>query len=94
MKPVKALTKKFTNIHKFCNGDINQFILLLRKRVYPYEYMDNWEIINERSLPDEKAFYSKLNLEDVTDKDYAHAQKVFEEFKLRNLDDCHACRCI
>ena len=89
MKPVKGLTKKFTNIHKFCNGDINKFILLLRKRVYPYEYMDNWEIINERSLPDEKAFYSKLNLEDVTDKDYAHAQKVFKELKLKNLGNYH-----
>ena len=94
MKPVKLLTKKFTNIHKFCNGDINKFILLLRKRVYLYEYMDNWEIINERSLPDEKGFYRKLNLEGITDKDYAHAQKVFEEFKLRNLDNYHACRCI
>ena len=29
-----------------------------------------------------KAFYSELYLEEVTDKDYAHAQKVFEEFKL------------
>ena len=51
--------------------------------------MDNWEIINERSLPDEKAFYSKLNLEDVTDKDYAHAQKVFKELKLKNLGNYH-----
>ena len=33
--------------------------------------------------------YSKLNLEDITDKDYAHAQKVFEEFKLKNLGDYH-----
>ena len=36
-----------------------------------------------------KAFYSELNLEDVTDKDYAHAQKVFEELKLKNLGDYH-----
>ena len=36
-----------------------------------------------------KAFYSELNLEDITDKDYAHAQKVFEEFKLKNLGDYH-----
>ena len=78
MKPVKGLTKKFTNIHKFSNGDINKFIFLLRKRVYPNEYMDNCEIIKERSLPDEKVFYSKLNLEGITDKDYAYAQKVFE----------------
>ena len=32
------------------------------------------------SLPPKKAFYSELNLEDITDKDYDHAQKVFEEF--------------
>ena len=51
--------------------------------------MDSWERFNETSLPDKKAFYSELNLEDITDKDYAHAQKVFEEFKLKNLGDYH-----
>ena len=59
--------------------------MLLRKGVYPYEYMDSWEVFNEISFPDKKAFYSELNLEDVTDKDYTHAQKVFEEFKLKCL---------
>ena len=42
--------------------------------------MDSWERFNETSLPDKKYFYSKLNLEDISDKDYSHAQKVFEEF--------------
>ena len=51
--------------------------------------MDSWERFNETSLPNKKSFYSKLNLEDITDKDYAHAQKVFEEFKLKNLGDDH-----
>ena len=51
--------------------------------------MDSWERFNETSLLDKKAFYSKLNLEDVTDKDYAHAQKVFEEFRLKNLGNYH-----
>ena len=36
-----------------------------------------------------KGFYSELNLEDITDKDYTHAQKVFEESKLKNLGDYH-----
>ena len=85
----KELIKRFANTYEFCNGDINKFILLLRKGVYPYEYMDSWERFNETSLPDKKAFYSELNLEDITDKDYAHAQKVFEEFKLKNLGDYH-----
>ena len=35
----KKLKKKFKNTFKFSNNDINKFILLLRKDVYPYEYM-------------------------------------------------------
>ena len=85
----KDLINRFANTYRFCIEDINKFILLLRKGVYPYEYMDSWERFNETSLPDKKAFYSELNLEDITDKDYAHAQKVFEEFKLKNLGDYH-----
>ena len=65
---------------KVCNEDINKlFVLLLRKGNYPYEYVDSWERFNETSLPDKKAFYIKLDLEDITDKDYAHAQKVFKK---------------
>ena len=39
----KELIKIFENTHKFCNGDINEFILLLRKRFHQYEYTDSWE---------------------------------------------------
>ena len=77
MKSVNGLIKKFPNIHQFCNGDINRFVLLLRKGVHPYEYMDSWGRFDETSLPDKNVFYSELYLEDITDKDYAHAQKLF-----------------
>ena len=62
-------------------------VLLLRKGVYLYEYMDSWERFDEKLLPDKKAFYNELYLEDITDKDYTHAQKIFEEFNLKNLGD-------
>ena len=38
----KDLIQRFANIYEFCNGDLNKFILLLGKGVYPYEYMDSW----------------------------------------------------
>ena len=51
--------------------------------------MDSWERFNEILLPPKKAFYSKLNLEDISDKDYLHDQKVWEEFGIRNLSEYH-----
>ena len=60
-KPVQGLIKKFSSIYQFCNGDLNKFVLLLRKGVYPYEYMESWKRFSETSLSDKEAFYSKLN---------------------------------
>ena len=67
-------------MYQFCNGDLNIFVLLLRKGVYHYEYIDSWERFNETSLPPKKDFYGELALEYITDKDCNHAQKVFEEY--------------
>ena len=69
--------------------DFNKFILLLRKGVYPYEYLDNWERFNETSLPNEKSFYSNLNMENIDDIDYRHGNNVFKGFKLKNLGEYH-----
>ena len=67
-------------MYQFCIGDLNKFVLLLRNGVYRYEYVDSWERFNETSLLPKKDFYSELNLKDITDKDYNHAQKMFKEF--------------
>ena len=68
---------------------INKFVLLLRKGVYPYEYMDTWERFSEISLPSKEIFYSNLNMEDISDIDYRHANNVFKRFILKNLGDYH-----
>ena len=84
-----TLIKKFPNTYQLCNKDLNKFALLLRKGVYPYEYMDSWKRFKEESLPDKESFYSELNNEHITDEDYAHAQKVWDTFKIKNLGEYH-----
>ena len=68
----EELKKKLKNTFKFSNNNVNKFILLLRKRVYRYEYMDDWEKFNGTTLPEKEKPYSNLNLEDITDVNYIH----------------------
>ena len=63
--------------------------MLLRKGIYPYEYIDSWKIFDKTSLPDKEAFCSSLNMEVITTAGYRHVKRVYKKFKLKNLDDCH-----
>ena len=81
----EELKKRFKNTFKFSNNDINKFILLLRKGVYPYEYMDDWEKFNETTLPEKEEFYSNLNIEDITDADYMHAKRVCKVLEIKKI---------
>ena len=85
----KELIQRFANTYEFCNGDLNRFILLLRKSVYPYEDIDSWERFNETSLPEKEAFYSSVNMEDITEVDHRHAKRVFKRLNNKTLGDCH-----
>ena len=48
----KELINRFSSTYKYCNGDINKFILLLKKGIYPYEYIDSFLRFMEKSLTD------------------------------------------
>ena len=85
----KELVEMFANTDKFCNNDINKFIMLLRKGVYPYESMDGWDKFNEKIIPSKELFYSNLTLENISEVDYMHANNVFKTFELNNLGDYH-----
>ena len=61
--------------------------MLLRKGVCPHEYIDSWERFDETLLPDKGAFYSSLNMEDITDVYLRHAKRVFKSFNNTNLGD-------
>ena len=77
----------FNNLKRYYTGD--KLSLVKRKGVYPYEYMDTLERLKETKLPPKEAFYSKLNNEDISDEDYAHAQKVWRVFKMEHFKDYH-----
>ena len=58
----------------------HQCQLLVRKGIYPYEYMDSLDRFDETSLPPASSFYGKLNMSRVSDEDYEHARNIWREF--------------
>ena len=77
----------FANTYKFCDNDLDKFVMLLRKGVYPYEYIDEWDKFNEKVLPGKDSFYSNLTLENISEVDFAHANSVFKKFNINNLGE-------
>ena len=63
--------------------------LLIRKGIYPYEYMDSWDRFEETSLPPATSFYSKLSMSRVSNSDYAHARRVWRDFGINNMGEYH-----
>ena len=62
---------------------------MLRKGAYPYEFINNWEKFIETSLPENEDFYSHINIEDITDANYAHAKRVSIDFEIKSLGEHH-----
>ena len=63
--------------------------MILRKVIYPYEYMDDWKKFNEVSLQEKEGFYSHLHMEDITDADHKHAKRLCKDFKIEDFAEYH-----
>ena len=61
-------------------ADENKRRLLLKKGIYPNEYVDSFERFSETKLLDKEKFYSSLGGKGIIDEEYAHAQEVWETF--------------
>ena len=62
---------------------------MIRKGIYSYEYMDNWEKFEEPSLPPKDAFFSRLIMKGISDQDYEHAQQVWNTMEKKALGCYH-----
>ena len=63
-----ALKINFNHTRRFLGFD-EKFLLMIRKGVYPHEYMDDWKKFVETSLPPRDAFYSRLNMKGISDQE-------------------------
>ena len=85
------LKERFFNTYKCSDHDNNEFILLLQKGVYPYKYMDDWKKLTETSLLEKKDFYSHLDMEDITDTGYMHANQSVKISKIKIQENIKIC---
>ena len=58
---------------------------MLLLKVYPYEYMSEWEL----TIDERENFYSNLDMEDITVADYMYAKRVCKDFEMKNLGEFH-----
>ena len=66
-----------------------EFKLLLRKGVYPYDFASSPAVFNQTSLPPKCAFYNKLSDTNISDEDYEHAETVWNVFQMNNFGQYH-----
>ena len=85
----EKLEKRFKNTFALSYNDINRFYLLLKKGVYPYEYINDSEKFNETTLLGKEEFYNNLNMQDITDVDYMQAKRVCNDFEIKHLGEYH-----
>ena len=69
--------------------DPNEMKLLLRKGVYCYSFMDQFAKFDHPSLPTRDKFFNILKGEEISEKDYEHAQQVWTTFKMKSMGDYH-----
>ncbi|XP_066902574.1 uncharacterized protein [Halyomorpha halys] len=81
---VKSLSvDKFKETSKYYRDE--ELTLVTRKGVFPYDYIDSAEKLNETQLPPIEAFHNKLYDADISIEDYTHALNIWKQFKCQSL---------
>ena len=84
---IESLKLKFPSTYQLSNGNINKFILLLKRGVCPCEYMHDQNKFNETEIPLIEDHHSNLNLKHSSKEDHKHAHKVKNTFNIKNIEE-------
>ena len=85
-----ALVEDPTHIDQITQEQITTGLeLLMRKGVYPYEWMNDDEKLYTTSLPPKECFHGELYNEDISDEEYDHGRKVWDHFECATFEDYH-----
>lgn len=87
--PLSKLTdnlprEKFVHTKRIFGDKVD---LVTRKGIFPYEYVDSWEKLEDKCLPPKDEFYSHVSGESVSDDDYDFAKKIWSEFNCKTLGE-------
>ena len=66
-----------------------EFDLVSKKGVYPYDFMDSFQKFEVDHLPSRDEFFSKLYDAPITAEQYEHAQQVWDTFSCETMADYH-----
>ena len=82
----KLITKNITvSDMKYTSQEFQDVKLIKRKGIYTYDYMDSYQRFNDKNLSSKEKFFCMLSNEHITDKDYEHAQNVWNTFNLESM---------
>lgn len=64
-----------------------QFVLMRKKGVYPYDYMNSFSKYDDNCLPPKNKFYNSLLKQHISDREYIHAKNVWNHFKINDMGE-------
>ena len=85
---IDVLRVKFKNTSEHFKDD-KQFLLMIKKGIYPYDYITSYDVLKEIELPSQDKFYSTLSNSECSDSDYANAKYVWKTFNCKTMMDYH-----
>ena len=64
---------------------LDNYKLLTKKGIYPYDYFNNKDKYDELELPKKQKLFNKLNNKNISNDEYKHALNVFKTFECKDL---------